>query len=229
MPYKTPEKARIKSRERMREKSKTRTPEEKEALSIYGAAWWAEHKDEQKMKHDAWYAVNRDSQLAKRAAKRAADPEHFRAHHAADYAKHAEERRSKEAVKRAKNPEFYRDKRKAWRLANPEKHRAINKRRKALKAGSKRSDISLAQWLEVLEVNNYRCVYCPPTCKECRNKSHDLTQDHITPVTKGGEDSLHNVVPSCVSCNSRKHTGPPPVPVQPLLLTIAKPIKKRKA
>lgn len=32
------------------------------------------------------------------------------------------------------------------------------------------------------------------------------TKDHTTPVTRGGEDSLINIVPACWPCNHRKGT-----------------------
>lgn len=43
----------------------------------------------------------------------------------------------------------------------------------------------------------YKCAYCncTPTA---------LTQDHVVPVTKGGEHTISNIVPACQSCNSAK-------------------------
>ena len=33
---------------------------------------------------------------------------------------------------------------------------------------------------------------------------NNLTQDHFIPLSKGGEYSKKNIIPSCRSCNSRK-------------------------
>jgi 5-methylcytosine-specific restriction endonuclease McrA len=59
------------------------------------------------------------------------------------------------------------------------------------------------------------CAYCGT-----RAKGH-LTQDHLTPLSAGGSHTVSNVIPACRSCNSRKGTGAPLQPVQPLLLTVA--------
>jgi 5-methylcytosine-specific restriction endonuclease McrA len=85
------------------------------------------------------------------------------------------------------------------------------------------NDLSVAQWREIKVAYGHRCVYCG-------RKMQHLTQDHITPLSKGGSHTAPNVVPACLSCNSKKRARAPLVPVQPLLLTIAPcaPIKGRK-
>jgi 5-methylcytosine-specific restriction endonuclease McrA len=59
---------------------------------------------------------------------------------------------------------------------------------------------------------DHRCVYCGK-----RAKGH-LTQDHLTPLAKGGNHTKNNIVPACRKCNAIKGTRGPLVPVQPLLL-----------
>ena len=46
-----------------------------------------------------------------------------------------------------------------------------------------------------------RCVYClaPLTLQEA-------TKDHSTPQSRGGSDSIDNIVPACIVCNQRKGT-----------------------
>ena len=48
-----------------------------------------------------------------------------------------------------------------------------------------------------------------------------FTWRYLTPLFKGGSHTFSNIVPACGRCNSSKGTNPPPVPVQPLLLTLA--------
>lgn len=41
------------------------------------------------------------------------------------------------------------------------------------------------------------CAYCGTTEKE-------LTMDHVVPLSAGGDHTLGNIVPACLSCNVRK-------------------------
>jgi 5-methylcytosine-specific restriction endonuclease McrA len=108
----------------------------------------------------------------------------------------------------------------ANRRAKPEQHAASNQRRRAQKRASGINTISGAQWREIKDAYGHCCVYCG-------RKMQRLTMDHIVPLSKGGTNTASNIVPACMSCNSSKKAGPPPVPVQPLLFTIAKPYKKK--
>lgn len=33
---------------------------------------------------------------------------------------------------------------------------------------------------------------------------HNLTMDHVVPISKGGKTTIDNVIPACSSCNSSK-------------------------
>ena len=54
---------------------------------------------------------------------------------------------------------------------------------------------------EVYERDNYTCRYC--------GSKENLTLDHVIPQSKGGEDSIDNLVTACKSCNSRKKDRTP--------------------
>ena len=98
---------------------------------------------------------------------------------------------------------------------------AHNKR--AMRAAAPVNDLSDAQWQEICQAYKYRCVYCNK-----KKTFKTLTQDHVTPYKHKGSHTVWNVVPACHACNSAKKTGPPPVSVQPLLLTLAPKRKRRK-
>ena len=97
---------------------------------------------------------------------------------------------------------------------NPEKVREYFRRWKARKRGTAISDFTVAQWQAMQEAYGHRCVYCG------KRRKGKLTKDHITPVSKGGNDTMSNIVPACKQCNSRKQAGPILKPVQPLLLVV---------
>jgi 5-methylcytosine-specific restriction endonuclease McrA len=98
-----------------------------------------------------------------------------------------------------------------WRAANPDKVREAARRdyeqhterylrhvegRKRLIASAV-NDFTVAQWDKLKADYNQRCVYC--------NKvSPILERDHIVPVSKGGDNTLANIVPACRGCNRAK-------------------------
>jgi 5-methylcytosine-specific restriction endonuclease McrA len=96
----------------------------------------------------------------------------------------------------------------------PELARARRNRWRARQRQAPVNDLTAAQWREIKAAYNFQCAFCGKT-------SQRLTQDHLTPLSKGGSHTVMNVVPACQSCNSRKSAGPVLVPVQPLLLTVS--------
>lgn len=96
-----------------------------------------------------------------------------------------------------------------WNKENPDKAYQKKLRRK-MRIAKVQSDLTLDQWNAIVRMFGGRCAYCGAMGKK-------LTRDHITPISKGGADTVSNIVPACMPCNSSKHTGPPPCAVQPLL------------
>ena len=45
----------------------------------------------------------------------------------------------------------------------------------------------------------YQCQYCGETCD-----NHELTIDHVIPVSKGGKTTWENIVAACPPCNAHK-------------------------
>ena len=62
------------------------------------------------------------------------------------------------------------------------------------------NDLTVTQWQErVAEFGGY-CAYCLAPLGD------DVHMDHMTPLSRGGNHTLSNVVPCCKSCNSKKYT-----------------------
>ena len=107
--------------------------------------------------------------------------------------RHAEYRRTH----KAQRAERWR----AWKKANPEKIGALRSRRRAAELGAGGS-VTAAQWRAIQGAYAGRCAYCG-------EKPASLTQDHVIPLSRGGSHTPENIVPACVSCNSRKGARPP--------------------
>ena len=58
------------------------------------------------------------------------------------------------------------------------------------------SKLPQGEWLILQKKYDFRCFYCGDVVK--------LTKDHIIPVSKGGKDTIDNIVPACMSCNRKK-------------------------
>lgn len=219
--------------------AKYSTPEAKAAKLSNRRARQARNDKKRKEKHYQWQKdYNRENHEKRRAVvlksriknaekikeKRKAhwekNIEIERARLRESYAKHRDKRIAYGVVYRAEHPRQVKEYSRAYSKAHPEYVRDNNLRRRARRKAVL-NDLTVAQWEEIQQAYSHRCAYCG-------NKPKRLTQDHIIPLSKGGQHTVSNIVPACASCNSKKKAGPPLIPVQPMLLTIA-PKKKKKS
>jgi 5-methylcytosine-specific restriction endonuclease McrA len=184
------------------------------------------------------YAKNAEIVCTTHRNQRKDDPERIRTQDRARRLKDPEKARRQDHVRRLRTGKHIDELARARRAANPEpfrmrdrarSHTSVRKiqavtakrQRRAAKANAEKNDLTHVQWLEIQASQAHRCYYCHKRCK-----GH-LTQDHITPLSQGGSHTLHNVIAACRNCNSQKGARKPPIPVQPLLLTIAAARKKK--
>lgn len=73
----------------------------------------------------------------------------------------------------------------------------VNKRR-AMKKKLENS-LTVEQWKGIQNAFDYCCAYCG-----CNDQK--LVQEHFIALSKGGEFSLNNILPSCAKCNISKST-----------------------
>lgn len=97
------------------------------------------------------------------------------------------------------HPERAKASRRKWRKANPEREIAQVHKRNARIAGNGGS-FTAGEWELLKERYGYRCPACGKSEPEIK-----LTVDHIVPISKGGVNSIVNIQPLCLKCNSRKH------------------------
>jgi len=99
------------------------------------------------------------------------------------------------------NKERISRKRMMWIKTN--KGRAYLQRNNIVRRTNKENIINTLtsnEWLDILETYNYRCAYCGIDFDE----NTLPVRDHVIPISKGGDNTKENVVPSCVICNSKK-------------------------
>jgi len=198
--------------------------------SAYNKKYHQEHKAERAEKSRQWYADNPNynkEYRAKNKEQRDQADRDYRASHQEElkryfkkyYQDHKDKKDKQGLVWRRANPDKIRAYLRTFRAKNPDVAITLCNRHRARKRNAAVVDLSPAQWREIQAAQQHRCYYCG---KRCKGK---MTQEHITPSSKGGSYTLHNIVGACQSCNSKKSDNAPPIPVQPLLLTIA-PAKK---
>ena len=162
--------------------------------------YFQEHKKEHRAYGKKSYNKNKECVLTKQKIRYHGDIEEGR-------------RRSREKARlyRQRHPEKVAARTKRHQQEHPDWWQASAAKRRAQQRNAPVNDLNLAQWREIKEVYGHRCVYC-------QRKMKRLTMDHLTPISKGGSHTVSNIVPSCLSCNSKKHDGEVLRPVQPLLL-----------
>jgi 5-methylcytosine-specific restriction endonuclease McrA len=219
--------------------------EERERKRAIARASYAKHRDRINAALRKSYAQNKQRHHDRYVADRAKDPEKYRNYSRKARAKNPENARAatrrwysmhKEhaaAHTRAKqlanpavfaarnlawierNREYVRKRQREWDKRNPDKAKARHARKSANKANAPINDFTAEQWEALCAAVKYRCCYCNK-----KFTAETLTPDHLTPYNEKGSNTLHNVLPCCGRCNSRK--GPRPVlkPVQPFLLLV---------
>jgi len=58
------------------------------------------------------------------------------------------------------------------------------------------NNLTSIQWYEIKTMFNNKCAYC--------GEDKLLAQEHLIALSKGGEYTVNNIIPSCKSCNSSK-------------------------
>ncbi len=73
---------------------------------------------------------------------------------------------------------------------------ARNKVRRYLRRGADGPTHTAGDWAGLLARHSGMCAYCG------KNKAEH--RDHVTPIAKGGTDSIGNILPACAPCNLSK-------------------------
>lgn len=77
--------------------------------------------------------------------------------------------------------------------------KANKKRAKSAERGAPVCSLTAVEWRKILNKFNGLCAYC-------QNENSKVEQEHVTPISRGGNHDKNNVVPSCRRCNLAKGT-----------------------
>lgn len=73
----------------------------------------------------------------------------------------------------------------------------VQKRKRRARLHSVRFEFDKKVWEQVKAFFLQLCAYCG-------TRKAELTQEHVQPITRGGDHTEENIVPACRSCNCRK-------------------------
>lgn len=144
--------------------------------------WHEEHREEQTVYNREWRQAHRGraNELSKLSRQR-------------NLSKRLEYSRRRYQ----ENKERILEENRQYALTHPEVRKAVDHKRRAESLGSD-GHFTPEEWKRLCNDYENRCVYC--------NLELPLTADHMIPLSKGGDNKISNIVPSCRSCNSRKYT-----------------------
>jgi len=140
------------------------------------------YKDPQRQRAYAREWLKRNPEKAREAVRRwsKAHPEQRRAAKRLYYERHREQHKVVMAAYHKAHPEVLQAKSNAYRA-------------RARAAGGQ---FTSAEWQALVERNDGKCAYC--------GGLGPLEVDHRTPLSRGGTNSIDNVLPACGNCNRKK-------------------------
>jgi 5-methylcytosine-specific restriction endonuclease McrA len=140
------------------------------------------YKDPERQRAYAREWLKRNPQKARDAVRRwnKSHPEQRRAAKRLYYARHREQHKAVMAAYHKAHPEVLRAKSNAYRA----------------RARAAEGQFTSAEWRALVESYGGKCAY--------RGEAGPVQVDHRTPLTRGGRNSIDNILPACQKCNTEK-------------------------
>ena len=160
---------------------------------------------ERRKRKAAEYQTNAEYIKARRKEYQQIHVEKIKAYKKMRYQANAEDFKQQKRVYYQEKADSIRVIRRHRRKANPSLYSASDKAHAARRRASKaQADgyFSSEEWLGLKEKYNFTCLRCGKREPEIR-----LSADHVIPLVKGGKNSIDNIQPLCISCNSQKYTN----------------------
>jgi 5-methylcytosine-specific restriction endonuclease McrA len=108
---------------------------------------------------------------------------------------HPEQRRAAKRLYYARHREQHKAVMAAYHKAHPEVLRAKSNAYRA-RARAAEGQFTSAEWRALVESYGGKCAY--------RGEAGPVQVDHRTPLTRGGRNSIDNILPACQKCNTEK-------------------------
>lgn len=190
-------------REAIAARKKARNAANGEVISAEKKAYYAANREEIKAKRRGRYQPSTKKPLTREeiAAKQKTYNAAHREEIAAQGKIYAETHRAELAAQKKVYAETHREEiaayQKAYSAANAQRRRNLVANRRARKLGNG-GKYTVTEWRAL-------CGWFGNICLKCGSDGK-LTADHVIPISKGGANTIINLQPLCVSCNSSKHT-----------------------
>lgn len=153
----------------------------------HGAEWRQRHRTKRLKQQRKYYRKERRIKLQQQQARRRRY-----------YWRNRERINQKRKQIRAAKPGFFR----SWERERYRRHRIkriVSQRNIQARRRGATGTITPEQWLRLLRRHNFGCFYCGT-----RLIPRNRTLDHKIPLSRGGTNTISNVVPACRLCNQRK-------------------------
>lgn len=160
---------------------------QKRWYSKHGRDWYRRHRAKRREQAKHQYRKERKLKLEQQRARRRRY-----------YWRNRDRINEKRRRRWARNPGLFRAREKQ-RYRKRRVERIVQQRNiQARRAGAK-GQITPDQWRRLLKRHNFRCFYCG-----IKLTTANRTLDHKIPLSRGGTNTIRNVVPACRPCNNRK-------------------------
>ena len=112
-------------------------------------------------------------------------------------ANNPERRLARDRAYRVRHPDQQNSYQRQWIREHPEVRKAKAQMRRAREAGAP-GRFTTAEWRALVVRFDSKCAYCGAASR--------LEADHRVPISRGGSNSIDNILPACGPCNRKKRT-----------------------
>lgn len=177
------------NKERIKEKDRKYYKENREKILEYQEKYYKDNAEYVKSRQSGYYEKNKDNIKAYNREYVEKNREHIQSYKQKYY---------------EQNKERIMKHHKKYKEENPHIFRQINQRRKARK-NKLPNTLTVEEWNYAKRYFSKSCAYCGITEEEHLDTYNEiLHQEHFIPLSKGGEYTHNNIIPSCRICNTSK-------------------------